>query len=69
MLTSASIRDFWMSFITASTSFLSRNIAFDIFFIPPFRAEPILSSTIEIGEEGGLLNFGFLLYVLWVINA
>ena len=59
MLTSASIRDFWISFITASTSFLSRKIAFDIFFIPPFRAEPILSSTMFLEEGVELISFGF----------
>jgi len=49
-LTSASIRDFWMSFTIPSMSFLSMKIAFEIFLIPPFRAEPSLSSTIVLGE-------------------
>jgi hypothetical protein len=40
-------------------SFLSTNIAFDIFLTPLFRAEPSLSSTMFLGEESGLLNFGF----------
>ncbi len=53
MLTSASIRDFWMSFMIASMSFLSTNIAFDIFLIPDFRVEPSFSSTMEIGGFGG----------------
>jgi len=45
--TSASISARWMSFMIASTSFLSTKIALDIFLIPLFRAEPSLSSTIE----------------------
>jgi hypothetical protein len=34
-------------------SFLSMNIAFDIFLIPPFRAEPSLSSTMIYRGMGG----------------
>ena len=59
MFTSASIRDFWMSLMIPSISFLSRKIALDIFFIPDFRVEPSLSSTIKKRGFGGLLNFGF----------
>ena len=58
MLTSASIRAFWISLTIPSMSFLSTNIAFDILFIPPFRAEPSLSSTIVLEGLGGLLSFG-----------
>ena len=58
MLTSASMSAFWISLTIPSMSFLSMKIAFDIFFIPDLRAEPSLSSTIVLGEECGLLNFG-----------
>ena len=38
-----------MSLMIPSISFLSRKIAFEIFLIPDFRAEPSLSSTM-LGE-------------------
>jgi len=45
MLTSASIRAFWMSLTIVSISFLSMNIAFDIFLTPLTNTDPSFSST------------------------